>query len=38
MQLQCTKPQTVAFALNDSPAGLAAWIYVRHNVAGETTG
>jgi pimeloyl-ACP methyl ester carboxylesterase len=24
--LQCTKPQTVAFALNDSPAGLCAWI------------
>ena len=26
MQLQCTKPQTVAFALNDSPAGLCSWI------------
>jgi microsomal epoxide hydrolase len=24
--LQSTKPQTVAYALNDSPAGLAAWI------------
>jgi pimeloyl-ACP methyl ester carboxylesterase len=24
--LQATKPQTAAFALNDSPAGLAAWI------------
>ena len=24
--IQSTKPQTVAFALNDSPAGLAAWI------------
>ncbi|HEY6232297.1 MAG TPA: alpha/beta hydrolase, partial [Pyrinomonadaceae bacterium] len=24
--LQATKPQTPAFALNDSPAGLAAWI------------
>ena len=24
--IQATKPQTVAFALNDSPAGLAAWI------------
>ena len=24
--LQSTKPQTVAFALNDSPAGLCAWI------------
>jgi len=26
MALQSTKPQTLAFALNDSPAGLAAWI------------
>jgi len=26
MQLQSTKPQTVAYALNDSPAGLCAWI------------
>ena len=26
MRLQCTKPQTVAFALNDSPAGLCSWI------------
>ena len=25
-QLQSTKPQTVAFALNDSPTGLCAWI------------
>ncbi|HEY6693086.1 MAG TPA: epoxide hydrolase [Solirubrobacteraceae bacterium] len=24
--IQSTKPQTVAYALNDSPAGLAAWI------------
>ncbi len=24
--LQATKPQTLAFAINDSPAGLAAWI------------
>jgi pimeloyl-ACP methyl ester carboxylesterase len=24
--LQSTKPQTIAFALNDSPAGLTAWI------------
>jgi len=24
--LQSTKPQTIAFALNDSPVGLAAWI------------
>ena len=26
VQLQSTKPQTPAFALNDSPIGLAAWI------------
>ena len=26
VQLQSTKPQTPSFALNDSPAGLAAWI------------
>jgi pimeloyl-ACP methyl ester carboxylesterase len=25
-QIQGTKPQTLAFALNDSPAGLAAWM------------
>ena len=25
-QLQATKPQTLGFGLNDSPAGLAAWI------------
>jgi pimeloyl-ACP methyl ester carboxylesterase len=25
-ELQSTKPQTVGYALNDSPAGLAAWI------------
>jgi len=26
MQLQSTKPQTIAHALNDSPAGLCSWI------------
>ncbi|MGH7836663.1 MAG: epoxide hydrolase family protein [Candidatus Binataceae bacterium] len=26
MRLQCTKPQTIAAALNDSPAGLLAWL------------
>lgn len=25
-RIQCTKPQTLGYALNDSPAGLAAWI------------
>ena len=27
MQVQSTRPQSVAFALADSPVGLAAWIY-----------
>ena len=27
MQLQSTKPQTLAYGLTDSPAGLAAWIF-----------
>lgn len=27
MKLQCTRPQSVGFALADSPVGLAAWIY-----------
>ena len=25
-RIQGTKPQTLAYALNDSPAGLAAWV------------
>jgi microsomal epoxide hydrolase len=25
-RIQCTKPQTLGYALNDSPVGLAAWI------------
>jgi hypothetical protein len=28
-QIQATKPQTLGFGLNDSPAGLAAWIVER---------
>lgn len=27
MRLQCTRPQSLAFALADSPVGLASWIY-----------
>nr|WP_249196964.1 alpha/beta fold hydrolase [Gluconobacter cerinus] len=27
MKLQCTRPQSLAFALADSPVGLASWIY-----------
>jgi pimeloyl-ACP methyl ester carboxylesterase len=26
MKIQMTKPQTIAFAMNDSPVGLAAWL------------
>src|SRR5712692_4487445 len=26
MQLKSTKPQTIAYALNDSPVGLCSWI------------
>lgn len=29
MKLQATRPQTLAYALNDSPAGLLAWIVER---------
>ena len=29
MAVQCTDPQTLAYALNDSPLGLAAWILAR---------
>lgn len=29
MAVQCTDPQTLAYALNDSPLGLAAWILER---------
>jgi microsomal epoxide hydrolase len=27
MKLQCTRPQSIAFGLADSPVGLASWIY-----------
>lgn len=32
IQIQGTKPQTLAFALTDSPAGLAAWIAEKFHV------
>ena len=32
MAIQSTKPQTLAFGLNDSPAGLAAWILEKFHV------
>ncbi|GAA1948806.1 epoxide hydrolase [Nocardioides panacihumi] len=35
---QSTKPQTLAFALNDSPAGLAAWILEKFNAWSDCRG
>lgn len=36
--LQATKPQTLAYALNDSPAGLAAWIVEKFNTWSDNGG
>ena len=36
--IQSTKPQTLAFALNDSPAGLAAWIVEKWRSWADTEG
>ena len=36
--LQATKPQTLSFGLNDSPAGLAAWIVEKFRRWGDTGG
>jgi pimeloyl-ACP methyl ester carboxylesterase len=33
-----SKPQTLAYALNDSPAGLAAWIVEKYRSWGDTGG
>lgn len=33
-----SKPQTLAYALNDSPAGLAAWITEKYRSWGDTSG
>jgi pimeloyl-ACP methyl ester carboxylesterase len=38
MQLQCSKPQTVAFALNDSPAGLCSWILEKRRTWSDCDG
>ena len=35
---QSTKPQTLAYGLNDSPAGLAAWIVEKFNVWTDNDG
>jgi hypothetical protein len=38
MRLQCTKPQTIAHALNDSPAGLASWIVEKRRTWSDCDG
>lgn len=38
MKLQSTRPQSVAFALADSPAGLAAWIYALFQDVSDSNG
>lgn len=37
-RLHSTKPQTLAYGLNDSPAGLAAWIVEKYRSWGDTGG
>jgi pimeloyl-ACP methyl ester carboxylesterase len=37
-ELQATKPQTLAYGLNDSPAGLAAWIVEKFRAWGDCDG
>lgn len=36
--IQSTKPQTLSYGLNDSPAGLAAWIVEKFHRWGDTNG
>ena len=36
--IQSTKPQTLAFALNDSPAGLCAWILEKRRTWSDCSG
>lgn len=38
MRLQCTRPQSIAFALADSPVGLAAWLYALFQDVSDTEG
>lgn len=38
MKLQSSRPQSVAFALADSPVGLAAWIYALFQDVSDTRG
>jgi pimeloyl-ACP methyl ester carboxylesterase len=37
-EIQSTKPQTLGFALNDSPTGLAAWIVEKWQAWADTNG
>lgn len=37
-QIQGTKPQTIGYALNDSPAGLAAWIVEKMRAWSDSAG
>ncbi|HEY0963372.1 MAG TPA: epoxide hydrolase [Pseudomonadales bacterium] len=37
-RIHSTKPQTLAYGLNDSPAGLAAWIVEKYRSWGDTGG
>jgi pimeloyl-ACP methyl ester carboxylesterase len=38
MKLQCTRPQSLAFALADSPVGLASWVYALFQDVSDTQG
>ena len=38
MQIQGTKPQTLGYGLNDSPAGLAAWIVEKFRTWSDCAG
>jgi pimeloyl-ACP methyl ester carboxylesterase len=38
VEIQSTKPQTLGYGLNDSPAGLAAWIVEKWRTWGDTNG
>jgi pimeloyl-ACP methyl ester carboxylesterase len=38
MQIQRTRPQTIAFAMNDSPAGLAAWLVEKRRAWADVRG
>ena len=38
MKLQCTRPQSIAFALADSPVGMASWIYALFQDVSDSEG